>query len=231
MTKDELLLAYFERPLSEEEQLLWEKWHKEDKTFADEVEFQKNVKTALHRHERTQLKKQLVAFEQQGSIKLTYRKLWAASIAACLLVGLVTWFFMTSVSDEKLYAEYFQPYPNVVVPTVRGGAAATNEALYLYEQDNFEGALLAFQKMDTLAFARFYESQCYLALNKPDKAIDLLENLHFADTNFEVLKKWYLALAYLKIQESEKAKPLLEEVAAVENSQQRLAKELIEKRW
>lgn len=231
MENETLLHKYFEQQLSDEEKVLFTSLLQNDAAFAKEVEYQKNVKKAITLNEREALKQKLKSYEAKPKFRTAY---WYSAAVVILFLGGITWFQLQRTSTEKLYQEYYQSYPNVVAPTVRGDNERNlkSDAFYEYDSGNYEKSLTLFSKIyadEGVDYALFYKAMSLLELERHEEAIASFDQFKTADNNaFSPFVKWYKALSYLKLNEKEKAVLLLQELAKEENPQQFKAKELLD---
>lgn len=233
MENDELIHKYFEQQLSDEEKVVFESLLQNDSVFAKEVAYQKNVKKAITLNEREALKQTLQSFESnKKQPKKTYQ-FWSIAAVFLLFFGGLAWFQFMQDSPEKLYQEYYQSYPNVVAPAVRGDKARNikSEAFYEYDSENYEKSLELFSKIYTdeaVDYALFYQAMSLMELERHQEAIALFEKFETSyQTTFTPFVQWYKALSYLKIKDKEKAISLLKELSKNENPQQQMAKNLV----
>lgn len=236
-SENEILIEkYFENQLSEYEKLIFEENLKNDEAFKIAFELEQNVKNSLHLLERQSLKKMLKSFDKKPKKRIIPFRNWLwLSAAAMLILGILFWLSIENQpNSEELYLSYYQSYPNVVAPIVRGENKhhENGKAFEAYEQEKYQKASTLFQeifKNTKEEYAIFYESQCYFALGETQKGIDLLENISFLDDkySFKTQQKWYLALAYLKLDEIEKTKKYLQILANTDNIQKENAKNLL----
>lgn len=231
MENETLIYKYFEQQLSEEEKVLFASLLQNDSEFAKEVEYQKNVKKAIILNERETLKQKLKSYEAKPKFRTAY---WLSAAVVILFLGGLTWFQLQPSSPEKLYQEYYQSYPNVVAPTVRGDSERNlkSDAFYEYDSRNYEKSLTLFSKIyadEGVDYALFYKAMSLLELKRYSEAIASFDEFKTTDNNaFSPFVKWYKALSYLKLNEKEKAILLLHELAEEENPQQFKAKELLD---
>lgn len=232
MENDELINKYFEQQLSDQEKVVFESLLQNDSVFAKEVAYQKNVKKAITLNEREALKQTLQSFEtnkKQNNIT----QFWYIAIVFLLFFGGLVWFQLMQDSPEKLYQEYYQSYPNVVAPAVRGDKEQNikSEAFYEYDSENYEKSLELFSKIYTdeaLDYALFYQAMSLMELERHQEAIALFEKFETSyQTTFTPFVQWYKALSYLKIKDKEKAISILKKLSKKENPQQQMAKNLV----
>lgn len=75
----------------------------------------------------------------------------------------------------------------------------------------------------------FYKALSQMELQKTTDAIITFEQFDLDKNNsFTPFVKWYLALAYLRENQQEKAMPLLKSLSEIENPQQEVAQKLLE---
>lgn len=233
METEALLLKYFEQQLSEEEKVLFASLLQNDAEFAKEVAYQQNVKKAIVLNEREALKHTLQSIESEKKSKKIHILYWFSAAAVILFFGGLVWFQLLSSTPEKLYQEYYQSYPNVVAPTVRGDSERNlkSDAFYEYDSGNYEKSLELFSKIyaeEEVDYALFYQAMSLIELKRYEEAIASFDQFKTADNNaFSPFVKWYKALSYLKLNEKEKAVLLLQELAEEKNPQQEMAKELL----
>jgi tetratricopeptide (TPR) repeat protein len=168
--------------------------------------------------------------------KEIFANFWKPLAAAAALAVVITSYVLINQppKPEELYAQYFQPYPNVFEPTLRGA-----------EDEVLSSRTLGFRAYDqgdySKAAALFKES----LIEKEDPGILLLlgnanlvlGNVEEAQNNFLTLikdfddldaqAKLYLGLSYLKQGDSKKAKLILQELGDPAATYSKKAKELL----
>src|SRR5690606_16960572 len=107
--------------------------------------------------------------------------------------------------NEKLYAANFEPYPNIVAPTVRNSDTAQSnieKAFRYYDDGEYAKAAAAFKiwyDLDTTGDANFYYAISLMADQQVENAIEALEDPDWEiPERYRVQTNWYLALGYLK---------------------------------
>lgn len=233
MNREELIHGYFEKTLTEGDRLIFNELRESDAGFAEEVAFQEAIKKQLHVQKRTDLKMDLRGFETEKKKVIPLRWKWF-SVAAALIMGVCTWIFMQKGESKKdLYAAYYQPFPNVTAPNVRGNndVSEKSAALDLYDNEDYATALPLFEKLyekDSSDYSYFYQGICQLELENPVKAISLFENATYNEsTPWQNVTDWYLALAYLKTGKKNKAQAKLKKVVEADNFMAKQAKEIL----
>lgn len=219
MNKSDLIDAYIQNKASAAELDQIHRLMEEDSDFKAELTFQLELRQAVVKSERHQLKQRLQHIEQQSATnKRTRIVSWAWRVAALLIVGLaVSWFFNRPTDLEQLYAQHFEPYPNIVAPTVRDVNPNTGDiekAFQLYDNSQYGAAAEAFKMLhnnDETGYANFYYALSLLADQQVHGAVEALEDPSWQVPDRLVQQtNWYLALGYLKLQNQDKAKQFLE---------------------
>ncbi|MDK2771566.1 MAG: tetratricopeptide repeat protein [Flavobacterium sp.] len=236
MDKETLLTNYFEGTLTETEKTLFTEELEKDAEFKAEFEFQKNVKAAIKLEERKNLKAKLNALENQRTSKKTKKSStrWV-SIAASFIVFISVgyWLFISENSNDSLYKNYYETFPNVEAPIVRGSVSddIKSKAFYVYDSKQYEEALRLFSEIyekDKDDYALFYKGLALMELERFPEAVTVFEGYQTKPNSaFNSYVKWYLALSYLKTNEMEKSKSLANELTKNENPFQNQAKELL----
>lgn len=246
----DLIERYYRGLLDDTELQDFRKRENDDKDFADKVKAyteilggleyyvnQKDFADTLQEWER-EIKEQ--PKKKHVDVVPLYRKnafwLAAAAVAGLVVVSAVFLFRSTPPDPVALYEGYYQPYPNVFDPTVRGDAdtvSLTRKAFQAYNAEDYTTAATCFRELMATGDeiekdnARLYLGNCYLSLDSAAAARDILteidEQSHVANQ-----AKWYLALAYLKLRDPERAREVLIELKDQPNSYQHKANQLLQ---
>ena len=216
MINKTLIEKYFSKQLTTDESLEFEKFYKSDLNFKQEVDFLKDLKSVSEVEDDLQFKKQLDSYEseyiqQEKSTVIKWLKPLIA-VAAILTISLSVYFLMNpSLNEEQLFSNYFEPSKNVSAPIVRSDTDETtvNNAFIAYSEADYKEAITLFDNAyqnSKNSELLFYEGNAYLALGDTDNAITKFEeHLNYSDI-LTHRSHWYLALAYLKSKNTEKAK-------------------------
>jgi len=223
--------------LSEAELVTFNELLMGDTNFAKELEFRKNLQAATHLVERALLKNKLKQFEPAKSkvVKMNKRGVWFAAAVFVLVIASTIWILFQKPDAQQLYTLYYEPYPNVVAPVTRSEAKVDSTIQYaflMYEEGNYENAALIFQKIyaNTKApFALVYLGICNLQTEQTTIAITVLTEAIKINSEYRILAKWYLAMAYLKNDEPTSAVQLVKDVAQADHPLQPVAEKLYEK--
>lgn len=156
----------------------------------------------------------------------------AASVVMILAAGFYL-FDNESPDQAALFDQYFEVYPNQILPTKRGDyqpETQKEKAYYAYDLGDFEEAMKLFkllpQDQDGGA-ALFYTGMAALSGNDPQSAIVTFNDYMSRYTVFADTARWFLALSYLKNDQSDRATMVLKEVIRGKNSYSIRARELL----
>ncbi|MCE7996063.1 MAG: hypothetical protein HEP71_29055 [Roseivirga sp.] len=161
----------------------------------------------------------------------------AAAFIGLAVIATVSWFALSrgsQVDKSTLYAEYFTAYENVIVPRVRSDEDVTLlvRTFRAYDDGDYTTAVELFDELlieDQRVFVRFYGAIAYMENGNTAKTLDLLKGVINEHGDFETQATWYLALNYIKREDYDNAKSLLEELAGSSTTYQKKAQELLKK--
>jgi tetratricopeptide (TPR) repeat protein len=114
--------------------------------------------------------------------------------------------------QQDLYNQYFEIYPNVYQPVVRGSSEESTKAFMYYENKDYDKAQRAFLSLleeENNPNIRFYYALSLLNDNLPEKGLEELKKLQNIQFEFQAEVLWYSALTNLKIENNLEAKKLL----------------------
>ena len=145
-------------------------------------------------------------------------------VAASFLVLVLAYNFWDASASQggtDFYAQHFTPYKMVLNQRSSSDAPNTSpaltQAIEAYEQKDFATAAQAFaalhRESPNVTSLVFYQAIAELSQQKPQTAIPLLKNiLAQAPPLFVEQSQWYLALAYLQMEDQVAAKKELEKI-------------------
>lgn len=145
-------------------------------------------------------------------------------VASVFVVGIVSVLYLgKDQPNEKLFAEYYQTYPNVA-SSVRGELTEgkLQDALQQYDAGDFKAAITRLQEIlvtesDNIV-ANFYAGVSYLKVEESERAVGNLQKVvALNDPQFSEPAEWYLALAYLQQNDLEKTRAALNEILTEEH--------------
>ncbi|MEZ4879184.1 MAG: hypothetical protein R2801_03315 [Chitinophagales bacterium] len=151
----------------------------------------------------------------------------AATVLAILFVTLQVFQKERLLQHDKVFKAYFKPLTNPdgkirtaeddsLVDKTTSTQAIEKKAIDFYEKENFKKAIYFYKELveqDSLnAKHNLFLGISYLANYQTKNAIKTLEK-DFATDDFKDDRIWYLALAYIKNNQLDDAKPLLQTLA------------------
>ncbi len=231
MSQSDLIEKYIQKRATAGELKKIRQLMEEDPDFKEEIILQLEIQQAI---KREVLKLRLQQFEKREiKKKKIFSQLW--KIAAVFVVGLsLLWFFNRSPDYGRIYAANFEPYPNIVVPSIRDFNTSENdveEAFRYYDNQDYKKAAAAFKKLyldDEIAYANFYYAISLMSDHKVEKALEALESSSWKiPKRYQYQTDWYLALGYLKVQNIEKATVYLQKVIKSDNPMATQAQQIL----
>ncbi|MGC1472122.1 MAG: hypothetical protein WA775_05990 [Psychroserpens sp.] len=210
MENEQLIQGYFNKSLSHAENAEVLRLLANDTVFKTQFNDYKNVQAAFKLNEKEQLKAQLNNLGQKSArpyTKSVFRKVAVFAVASCLIVSL---FYVNSRNTPSaLYDHYYDSYPNVYQPIVRGNdttentkafAAYENKA-YLKAQEEFENLL----ETTTDHNITFYYAMSLINQDKIIEAKSILDSLKTKQHDFLAEVYWYSALINIKTENTKEA--------------------------
>ncbi len=214
--------------LTNEERIDFERNSVHD-SFQKEIKFQKEMLSIIHNEEHERLKKVLreeekkIVSESTGISKGRIFKLisWKTTVAAATVAILIGAFYLLQPKSqsEKLYAQYFNIYPNLIEVTSRGSDVTTDrqEVFNLYDAGDHMGAIDLYQESNSLKGdpdISFYIALSMMTTGDFDTAKLILDQLATnINHNFLPQIKWYLALIHIRYGDQSTAQKLLSDIA------------------
>lgn len=136
---------------------------------------------------------------------------FAAAAAVILLVGLGVRFWLPQASSsDKLFSQFFEADEGLATPMSAVDTYQFSKAMVSYKSGDYDQAIAGWEALlpespanDTL---NYFIGVSHLANGNTEKAIGLLESASkVTDSAFSSEIFWYLGLAYLKNEESDRA--------------------------
>ncbi|MGI9545151.1 MAG: tetratricopeptide repeat protein, partial [Cyclobacteriaceae bacterium] len=222
MEYEELLENYFREDLTVEERQLFRDLLENDQAFQEEFAFQSNLKKAITKTKRDDRKAILQEIENNiGESRSAHFKInWGRlSIAATilLLIGF-GWYsgFFSGPDMQGMYVANYQVYPNTEYTIDRNTEENTLErrAFVAYETKDYVEAIPLFLELigQGVPNIDFYLGQSYLGNDQAREAIPVFKKVINEDDAYAEESKWYLALAFLRIEEKKNAIEQLREI-------------------
>jgi hypothetical protein len=173
----------------------------------------------------------------QSGKQIFLQRFWKPlAVAASISIIVVTFIFLTRPEDPaELYASYFEPYPNIFEPIVRGDNDVVNKrstAFQAYESENYVQAASLFSELlkeKKEPGILLLLGNANLMLNNTKEARNNFITLINDFEEYDLQGKWYLGLSYLKEGDVKSAQLIMRELSNSEYSYAGKAKELLKK--
>ena len=218
MRMDQYIQDYISNRLSEKQRQDFVALLEKDADLERKFNEHKALQNAFKLHEAERLKNILKAHENKKSPKKFYTsKPVIYSIAALflLLVGMTVYF---NLSQQDLYNQFYDTYPNVYQPIVRGNDKSDlTQAFVFYENENFSKANEMFAALLNQEYdpnVDFYYGLSLMELGNVEEAINRFNGVQQNDQfQFKSELLWFQALGLSKIEDYENALILLNQLA------------------
>ncbi len=211
--------AYLRSEMSAEEKTAFESTLTKDAALKAEFESFKLFEATIESAEIKSFKAQLgewdkITQEDSSSKKTRIIPIRTIAIAAsvALIAFLAVNYFFGSVSNQELATNYFSPYENVL--TIRGEKETIDDALLLYEKEDYIAAVTLFSSYPKNQTANFYAGECEFQLKNYTKAITYYEAVMDNSDIFYEVAQFHMALAYLGADDKDKSIEVLNKIAA-----------------
>ncbi|NND32846.1 MAG: hypothetical protein HKN76_09660 [Saprospiraceae bacterium] len=233
---DEQIRAYLLGNLSHEESELLEKEMEANAELAEAIDLQRDIMIGIRAAFDEKLKDKLSQVQDAGDNirQLSPRALWRWASAAAIVLGtLGVYFYMNQTTlDERLYYTYYEDFPNIIEPTQRD-QINSSPAFTAYQSEDWKEAEEAFDQLvieqPSEVYPQFYSGIVAMNLEDWSKAISALEKVRAsADERFVDPASWYVALAYLRNNNKERARLILEMIANTPGTYQEDARAILE---
>ena len=241
--KKEELKKYLEEELSDKERNALEKELADDPFFSESMEGLEQWKAgttqsvdALEKELHQQVDKKVSRVDRKGRVweMPLFRILLAAACITGICLFSLNYFLNERAGSEKIFAYYYKPLTNPDA-TVRGENApmskTESQAVKSYETENYKQAIYYYKKLSDLQpnnqkYALFLGIS-YLANHQPEQAIEVLNKTYSENTNYDNDKNWYLALAYIRMNNMAAAKSILQQLSSIDSYYKEPATELL----
>ncbi|UZR97806.1 tetratricopeptide repeat protein [Chondrinema litorale] len=224
-SKERLIQDYLNGTLTIEKKALIEKELEEDAEFAAEVKEFETLETGLHSIGVDAFKEDMLQWEKeyQQKQKPTGKiiKFWPGylAVAATILLLLVAGLFLynTESDNNALYASHFVAYEDMIIS--RGEASPESLLITGMEAYNNEEFATASEKLNGYLVKNtenkgvaLYLGIAQMQIGKYTEAASSF-NMAQQDLKFKQQAQWYEALLYIKSEQLDKAKSLLQQIS------------------
>jgi tetratricopeptide (TPR) repeat protein len=238
--EQDIIEQYVNNTLSEQERNAFEQQLAQSEMLRAAVEEMALIREGIVRASRAQALHTLKELEAtlpaiEAPVVPLWRNTWLQMAAGLSLLAVAVYLLWPRTQEPAtLYAEYFEPYPNIIMPTVRGvletDSTLKAQAYRAYDRQEYTQAISLFEQLREKDEAvLLYLGNSYLALSQPQKALPLFEKVVNEYEVFDEQAEWYLAVTYLKLEDREKATAALQKVVARESSYKTKAQQILKK--
>jgi tetratricopeptide (TPR) repeat protein len=217
-----------------------------DSAFAEQVGWHETLVGGIKKQSSKELKTYLQSLEEktisshiklESETKIVSHNFWkyASAAVVALLVAAFLWLDPLHPSPEALFAQYYQPYPNVEATIERnnGEADAYTQAFQWYEDGQYEKAALAFDQLLQAGAPSealyYYAGLTALELHRTKEALQYFDHItENSDHKYYQQALWYAALAALKDEDTARAKNYLQKLSGLQGFYGEKAVQLLE---
>ena len=224
MNQETLLKKYFTKSLSKDEEEQFSNLLDKDPDFKVLFDEYTDLNSAFKEHEAITLKDHLKSLESKNlsTTSAGFKRRWFYYSAAAIVLIFLSLQLFNQPSTSSLFNTYYNSYPNVEQPIVRGTQQNTTyDAFKAYENKNFKAAVLMFEKLlntNNDPNIRFYYAMTLIENNAFEKAKTELESLKSTQNDYIPEIYWYSALINLKENNLEKAKANLNQLKTLKST-------------
>ena len=234
---EQLIEAYCNNQLSPEEIQEFEVELKSNKDLQKEVREMLITLGAFKDIKAKKLRERLTSIEKRKVRQLNPVITWIRYAAAIVLIAVAGYFVFDQINEtspQNIYLSYMEPYPNVIDPGTRGDVGTQSiEALKLYDQGDYEGALSSFDEYLNLnpedIETRFYYGVTALMNNEFEIADKELQTVANSNSRLANQATWYLALTRINTDKIDLAKENLNTLIEGQSSYAQRAEEIMKK--
>lgn len=227
---------YLRGELNENEEKAFRAQLAKDEKLREETALLYDLHKGIKQHYNQQLKEKLQQEEKLITSGSNNWKWIGIAASFILVVSILSYFLLNPTDYEAIYAENFQPYPNVLYPSERTATPLQEmEAFTYYESGNFENAIESLKSLlekssENQEFIKLYLGVSYLANQEAGKAAEVLNSVvdSTAPENVKLPARWYLALTYLLQKKPDDAKSVLNSLANDSSSYSAKAKAILD---
>lgn len=219
--------AYLDGELQPEDRAAFEKELADNPALREELQLQEEAHLLLKHGVREQSRREVsdLFAEEFPETRKPSAFPWFRVAAAVLVLAVsipLGIFFFKGPSHSDLFDSYFQPMEDRI--TTMGGPSAVDvfqKGLSAYNQEEFTSAIEWFDKVpsgDSLYdYALLYSGNARLAQGKAKKALEEFMRIKEEKGGFPAeARTWYLALCYLKLEQADSARVLLDQIIGTE---------------
>ncbi|MEP0987220.1 hypothetical protein [Ekhidna sp.] len=215
-----LIRKYLDGDLSSDEKELFNE-KRSSKDFNDELKFQEEL--IKHLSAQISSERKAIMLEDFRRVRKNQKKstksskqiyYYIAAAVSLLIISFSTIQLLKTKSNEQIFESYFIPYDGVTIK--RGQEDQLSQGMKAYSNGDYNEALIFFQDnaIGTTEPENFLLiGNCHLALNEAEKSLIWFNKISRTENKIAYSAAlWYKSLAYIKLEEVEKSRHLLEEL-------------------
>lgn len=210
---DDLRDRYLQGKLSDSERSAFEQGLSDEERV--ELAFELGIKEGLEEGFSKELRNKVASFEEKKPAKGTMKYAYISIAASVLVMASIVFYLLQD--EASLFEDYYRPYPNYELTTVRGEEAESvrERAYQAYDSERYDIAIGYFSKMDSLSEADyFFRGICQIQVEDYQLALDDFDKLiTLGNADYGDAAKWYAALVYLKLEKESELLPLLKDLS------------------
>lgn len=193
-------------------------YNKETEAFQKELIYQKALIDSVTNKERAFWKEKFETIDanypqinEAKERKLKFKKNIILIFAG--IVILVMFFYLImgvnqAKDNEILFAQYYEPFPNLITPLNRDINDTNIDGFQEYELGNYKEALIKLETSnDSNSIIQLYKALCLLQLDETEKSINILSKVAANEkAKYHDAAEWYLILTMIKNKQLVEAK-------------------------
>ena len=232
---DRLLELFFLGEISEAEYQQLRDLIDNNSDLKEDFDFQIALKESLVKKDQSAFRQKLQNIEKRdySPVKQNWF-IWLSAASVLLVAGYFIYssFNQALTSSDELYLAYFEPQRNITYPITRSEPEIELDyrAFLAYENADWAQAVVLFDSLRQVSpdpVIDFYTANAYMAQGSFDDAIQLLIDFKASDSPLAERADWYLALAYLQMDDLSEAKMYLQNIIDNETYPKEKALELL----
>jgi tetratricopeptide (TPR) repeat protein len=216
---------FYHVKLTPEESLVFEAKLISDSELKREYDIFLSFVSGIKLFERDRLKELLKEKSEESRLKInpyikskSFKTFYFAAAASIIILLIPGYFLYQKLnSNQRIYSEYV--YQDGGIPVVMGATNNVdfNKGMIEYKDQKYDKAIIFFNQLLTVSpnsdTLNYFTGNSYLYNDKPEEAIAYFSKINTKKSAFYYPANYNLALAYIKIKETEKAKTILSEIA------------------
>ncbi|MBA7511313.1 hypothetical protein ES705_03304 [subsurface metagenome] len=244
MKKTKMIETYLDGSMDISERKKIEVLLSEDKKFYDELEIHRDINESISDDEVFEFRKIVASVinnnnkgrkkDDQKSKIIKYIK-YPVAASILLLIGLSLIQIFSLKSSNDLYLKYYKPYQtDIATRSLKVSSDKIQLSYLLYQEGNYETSFELLRNYIEKKFnnqtARFYYGMNAIELEKYDLAIsELIIVEQDPSSPFSLHARWYLAMMYLKTEQTNEAKKYLAILSGEESMYSERARMILKK--